>query len=76
MGTTLRIGRGTNGNKVVRIKCEGWHGFSVQTDQKGLEALHKLPLNSYITNAGHIKPLRTYLSSYGTPHQRLFPDLY
>ena len=76
MGTTLKIGMDANGNKVVKIKCEGWHGFSVQTNQKGLEALHKLPLNSYVTNDSHIKALKIYLSSYGTPRQRLFPDLY
>ena len=76
MGTTLKIGMDANGNKVVRIKCEGWHGFSVQTDREGLEALHKLPLNSYITRDSYIKALKIYLSSYGTPRQRLFPGLY
>ena len=63
MRTTLKIATDANGNKVVRIKCEGWHGFSVQTNQEGLEALHKLPLDSYITRDSHIKTLAKVLSA-------------
>lgn len=60
----MEMGRDQFGNTVVRLKRNGWRGFSIQTNGN-LPQTHRLkyPFDGEI---------RKYIQTYGTHYQRRF----
>lgn len=67
--TGYTIGRDVNGNRIVKVRPNGWRGFSIQTNGQ----LHK----THAQGVGDWTPgeVAAYVREVGTPRQRAALDV-
>ena len=64
----LKLGRDTNGNKIVKVTSPGHRGFSIQTNGN-LPQTHRMDKDEINTHIVHDE-LRAFCGIYGTKRQQ------